>query len=280
MASFDANEIIIVDSHYRDASTSIGSHSFQYQITLKRTDYTHVALIQASIPKTWYNFTGTNTSFVLRENGVNRNITIPDGNYTNQQFIDAILQQMNTGVGNLGWIYTMSSAVPVGQGDKGHFFFAVSGNGGLQPEFLFSQGDEEGIFIALGFNYSDYVWVNDAIESPNVIQLQKVPVIYIKSNLSYDNGGTLSYFLSENVVPFSYLSYSQENLLTHAVELRPYNSTTSRWEFSIVDNHDRLVNLNYIEPVFSLAFFKLNKLPQIHAAHLKIKNLEKLNAEE
>src|ERR1700745_86639 len=98
---------------YIDSYNRISGNDTNFQIKVdvpQGNTYNKVALMQLSCPKSFYNFSSGNNTFVLQELSVNYSITIPAGNYQKNNIITTLSSLLTTASALAGnnWIYTVS----------------------------------------------------------------------------------------------------------------------------------------------------------------------------
>ncbi len=72
------NRVFYIDSANKISGTDT---NFDVKIDLPKNNYTRVALLQLSCPKSFYNFSTGKNTFILNEENVDYTITVPVGNY-------------------------------------------------------------------------------------------------------------------------------------------------------------------------------------------------------
>ena len=132
MSYTQSKRIYYIDSHDRVS----GTHSdFTYFLDMKNEDYDSVVLLQASIPKSYYIVQNGRNTFTLDENGTQVVISLPIGNYSRSSFRAQLQTSLNASSPN-GWAYVVSVPNASVTADNGFYTFTVSGNGGIQPQFI------------------------------------------------------------------------------------------------------------------------------------------------
>lgn len=133
MSKIDSKQIVYINSH--DAISGTQS-DFTYPINLQpNNDFDRVTLLQAGIPKSfWNNQTGYNY-FTLTESGVSVVCTLTAGSYTRNSLATALTTLLKNSSPH-GWTYVVSYPDARTQVDNGYFTITVSGNTG-QPTISF-----------------------------------------------------------------------------------------------------------------------------------------------
>ena len=94
MSLIKSQQIVHINSAFRNAGTD---SNFDISIPLKKNNaFTHVAVLSASIPKSYYLIGEGENTFVIRENAVDYTITLPVGNYSVTSLI-YVLNSLFTG---------------------------------------------------------------------------------------------------------------------------------------------------------------------------------------
>ena len=231
--------------------------------------YNSVCLVQASIPRSFYNVPELFRTFNLIEDGVSTSITIPAGSYNKSNLLTVLKTYLNSNSPN-GWAYNINySSASVG--DTFHYTFSVSGNTS-QPSFEFTNA----MFRQLGFNQNTtYEFTADTLESINCIDLAYINRCYIKTDMIQSNDGTLDQILnygSYQMLSFCY--YQQNNFDLNTRDFNQNNKTS--WNFSLVDEFGQLIDLNGIAWTFSVCFYERSDTHEIHRNELNIVKEDRL----
>ena len=237
--------------------------------------YTHCCVKQAGVPKVFPNIpTGYNT-FTLIEKGVSRTITLEVGYYNKNTMIavlPALLNQASVLNGN-NWIYTMSYRTAL-QVQNFKFTFLVSGNGGFQPSFSFTQDQ---IFLQLGFDVGTHVFSSSTLVSNNIINFNPTSKLYIKSDLvSSSNDNVLQEIFSCDLVGFgSSIYYENQGNIDLDSKMLVGNQKDS-FNIQLVNENNQLVDLQGQDWSFSIVFYVRQDTQELIREDLKIKTLEKI----
>lgn len=233
-------------------------NNFQYTIPLaKNNDFNAVALVSATISKSFYTITafGGQNVFVLYENSIGRFITIPEGYYDYKSFIVVLKGLLNTG--GLGWVYDMTyTTYP----RTNKFVWTVTGNGGLQPQFSFSNDRMHEI---MGFvKDSNNPFVGDTLTSTEQFNMQHTRYVTVKSNICSNLGSTsddftvLATISTQNTPDGNNIVYQMTDLMEGQRLLS--NNQSNSFSFSIYDDHDRLLQLNNVNWKCKILCYKFN----------------------
>lgn len=273
-SSFSSPQIISINSKDRISGTN--TNFLSASIDLGTNQYDSVCLIQASIPKSWYNIpTGYNT-FTLRELGLDTTITIPAGTYNKNNLMLVLPSLLTAGSIALGhtWVYTMSYPNIATSADTFKYTWSVTGNSGNQPSFIFDLNSQP--FRTLGFDPSSTnTFVGSSLTSANCLNFAYILRLFLQSNICADaQDGVLQEILDVGSYPFlSTIYFEQFNLDLGA---KAYNRDyINSWNFSLVDGYGRLVDLNGVPFAFTLYLYKRNDTHEFHKQDLLISNVQR-----
>jgi hypothetical protein len=164
-----------IDSRQRLSGTD---SNFSYNISLPDDhDFTHVCLLNALIPKSYYLIQAGFNTFQLQEGDETVTVTKSPGNYLLNVF-KTIIGQLLTAASPSGWVYTLT--YPSGnQPDTGMFTYSVSGNTS-QPSIICGSN----LFEPLGFFMnSTNTFINNSLTSTTVIKLVSEDRLNIHSSI-------------------------------------------------------------------------------------------------
>jgi hypothetical protein len=245
------------------------------KLDFNNVPYTHCCVKQVGIPKVFPNIpTGYNT-FTLIELGVPRTITLEVGYYNKNNIIaelPALLNQASVLNGN-NWIYTISYRTYL-QVQNFKFTFSVSGNGGNQPSFLFTDND---VFLQLGFDVGLHPFIADTLISDNIINLNPVSRLYILSDLvSSSNESVLQEILGVDTIGFGGSIYfnNQGNLDLKSKYV--VGNQKDSFNIQLVNENGLNVDLQGQDWSFSIIFYVRHDTNELLRDDLKIKSLERL----
>lgn len=239
---FTDKELLYIDSKNRSSGTD---SNFTYTIPYTVTKYDYVAVLDASIPKSYYIVQSGQNSFVVRENGVDTTITLTPGNYSRKSLQASLIALLNTRV------YQYSIASPsINDVDTGKFTFTVTANVD-QPTFTFSSVLAE----RLGFLKTSYTFSANTLTSPNVINLTAENDIYIHSSICQNlHNDILQHVLATTDPTFSYISFKSHDVLAYS---KKYSNIGNTYTFWITDENQINLDLNGINCSFTLMLFNL-----------------------
>ena len=278
MSIFDASSTtpIVLNFNSKDRVGGTNSSFLSKPVDLGINKYDSVCLVQASIPRSFYNVPSLYNTFTLFEPTGSKTITITmsPASYSRINFalvLSSTLTAASLASGN-GWTYVVSypsSSV----GDTFKYTFTVSGNAGAQPRFIFTTG----LFRQMGFEEnSTNIFTSSSLVSTNCINLSYITRAFIKSNVCLNaQDSILEEILNYGSYPMLSLCYYQQ--VSIDLNTRLYNdSAINSWNFSLVDSFDQLIDLNGVPWSFSLVFYKRNDTHELHKTELMISNEERL----
>jgi len=245
---FHNKEIIYINSNNKIT----GSHSnFFINLTIpQEKNFTHVALLSANIPKSYYSVVTDNNTFQLREGANLFTVTITIANYNWKSFKTELTSKLNLAGAFTYSITFPSSTVP----DTSKYTFSVTGNVGVQPQFIFSSNN---ISTLMGFNASTtYIFSADSLISANVINLQKEDTIYIHSNICQNqtNNNILEAIYGNSSEYFSNITYYNNNVAGTSKKITSNNSSV--YSFFLSDENNNEINLNGINCNLTLILYR------------------------
>lgn len=238
------SRIFYINSRNRSTGTD---GDFTYDIDLKGLKATHAVILQAYIPKSYYLIDAKNT-FELVEGKDVATVTIDPGSYSRSSFKSQLQTRLNEASPN-GWAYTISNPT-TSEAETGKFTFAVSGNGGEQPEFNIGSN----LWEQLGFDPDTVnTFESNSLTSTNVINLQSEQTLFIHSNLVQDKDSVLQEIYSSNSLNFSGISFSNHAPDMYAKPLATLDSSIFR--FYLTDENSNPINLHGLNIVFTLYIY-------------------------
>jgi|694.fasta_scaffold07783_13 hypothetical protein len=277
MSIFDSSSTspVVISFNSKDRVGGTNSNFLSKPVDLGINKYDSVCMVQASIPRTFYNVATNYNTFTLYEPTATKTITITitPASYNKINFATVLastLTAASLASGN-GWTYTCSYPASI-VGDTFKYTFGVSGNA-TQPQFIFTSN----LNRQMGFEENTtYTFSANSLTSANCINLSYITRAFIKSNVCLNTqDGILEEILNYGSFPMLSLCYFQQ--LSFDLNTREFNtSSINSWSFSIVDSFDRLIDLNGIPWSFSLVFYKRNDTHELHKNELLISNEERL----
>ena len=262
---------VVLSFNSKDRISGTNSSFISAPINLGYNQYDSVALVQASIPRSFYNVPTSYRTFTLRELAVNYVVTLTAGSYNKINLATNLATAITAASGN-GWTYSVTYP-SASQPDTFKYTFSVTGNGANQPSLIFT----DSMFRQLGFEENTtYAFSANSLVSVNCINLAYISRAFIKSNVCINaQDDVLEEILNYGSYPMLSLAYFQQ--VSFDLNTRNYNpGNTNSWLFSLVDSFDQEIDLNGVPWSFSLVFYKRNDTHEVHKNDLLIKNEERL----
>ena len=271
---------LIVNFNSKDRVSGTNSNFNSIPVDLGNNAFDTVCVVQASIPKSFYNMpTGFNTFTLTEFDGVSTTsvtITIPPGNYTRIN-LQSVLSTVLTNASPDGLTYSVSYPAST-QADTFHYTISVNAPDSYTISFTFAAKSP---FRQLGFlvgtyTFSDVTLVLQQLESVNAINLSYILRAFIKSNIVTDaTDSILEEILSFGSYPSSsVVHYQQYNFDMNSRKLG--QGAKNSWNFVLQDAFGQEINLENVPWAFSCVFFQRNKTHEIHKTDLLINNEERL----
>lgn len=270
MSKFESQPPQVIQFNSKDRIGGTNSNFTSSPIDIGYNNYDSVVLLQASIPRSFYNVPTLYNTFVVKEGVNTRTITIPSASYNRYNLPLVLAPLLNTG--GVGWTYTMTYPT-ANQGDTFKFTWTVSGNGGVQPQFVFTNS----MFRQLGFDQSSTNnFVANSLTSVNCINLSYILRAFIKSNICLNaSDSILEEILNYSVYPMLSTCYFEQRETD--LNTRTFNpNIVNSWNFRLVDSYDQEIDLNEIPWSFTIAFFRRANYHEVAKEELRIKNEQRL----
>lgn len=251
MSKEQKTHILFIDSDLRETGSS---YDFSYVLNIPK-DCTKVSVVQASIPKTYYLVGSGNNTFTVRHGVTSYTVTVPVGNYSMRVFKTVMTALLNA---LSAFVYTITYPGSAGDmAETGKFIFAVSGNAGVQPVFIFPERST--LYRQMGFNYnSTNAFVGDSLTSTNCLDFTLCSAIYILSDIctpganQQQSSSVLQEILVQNTQDLSRIGFQNVDPVITAKDL---DLDKSVFKFTIVDNDGNILDLNGHQVNFSLLVY-------------------------
>ena len=262
------SRVFYIDSYNRLSGTHT---NFNIKLELPATNrYNKVAVLQLSVPKSFYNFPSGKNTFTLVEKGVDYTITIPVGSYNKNNLLTNLTSLLTSASGN-GWIYTATYPTST-QANTGKITFTVAGNGLFQPSLKFG----EHCWIQLGFEKNTtYPFVASSLTAPNYLCLSPINRIYVKSNMCNTSQDGILQEVLQAFPDNSFIYYENINIDINSKDFTPSNSDTI-FNFNITDRFGNTIDTNGLNVMMSLLLYEKNNTDEVHKQELMIKNIDRL----
>jgi len=261
----------VVYFNSRERIDGTESNFISPQIDLGVNTFDAVCLVQATIPRSFYNVPSLYNTFVVIENSNPRTITLPPGSYNKNNLRTALIQYLNT-FQPAGWVYDVYYP-PYTLPDTFKYTFSVSGHGGAPVSFVFT----DSMFRQLGFEpNTTNDFIVDEVSSTNAINLSYATRCFIKSNVIVNaDNEVLEDILNYGSFPMGSMCYYQQ--INFDLNTRDFNKNIlNSWNFVLVDGFGQEIDLNGIPWSFTLVFYHRNDTHELQREDLKIKNEERL----
>lgn len=244
--------------------------------------FNNVALVSARIPKSYYTAQSShgNLTFGLHEDGLEQNITIPEGNYNSTNFavvLKGLLDAASVLMGHT-YVYTVTSPNSATEPQTFKYTYTVTGNAGVQPYFHM-HNESFRISEFLGFlNETNNVFVGDSLTSFKPFRFEHTEFITIKSNISRNSGSShedasvLARIPVGNITAGDIIEYRLVNLEDSTRVMTNRNSNA--FSFTLHDDQDRLINLNYYDWSCTIMLYEYNNDSELTINDLRIKYIK------
>ena len=255
MAYIAESQIIRINSGSDDTEEGIKGTHTNFTIKLKiapNNKFTHVALLRASIPRSFYIVDEPLNYFTLTEGLTDATITITPGNYTRKSLILEVIAQLNAGSPN-GWTYSYTYPNMATQPDTGLYTFSVSGNTS-QPSFTFTG---RSMTQQLGFAEATYTFSSDSLTSPYVCNLAgRDNVLYLISDIAEGaQDSVLGSIITSSTPTMSYINYINEQVEETSLKWNGTHSSDTFY-FKLVDEYKQAVDTKGNNIWFSLLLYR------------------------
>lgn len=265
---------LIINFNSKDRVSGTNSNFISNPVDLGNNSFDTVCLVQASIPKSFYNMPSGYNTFTLQENGVNATITVPIGSY-NRINLATVLAGLLTAASPNGRTYTVSYPAAT-VADTFKYTFTIN-SAVITTKFIFTTISP---YRQLGFDVGTYTFTagvgSSSLDSTNSLNLSYILRAFIKSNLVADaTDSILEEILNFGSFPASsVVHYQQYDFDMNSRKLSP--TSKNSWNFVLQDAFGQEIDLNGIPWAFSVVFYQRNKTHEIHKNELMITNEERL----
>lgn len=230
------NQIIVIDSKNRDAS-STSSSNFNYTLDIGQYNkYTKASLLNIEVDKTYYMHDSTAISFLVGEftGPVSFSVTLATRNYTASQLAAELATKMTAGsLAVNGWTYTVNYL------SYENKFQIYSGNAANEFGLSNFENSTIGAYISgttTATNSSSGYW-----SSVYPIRLQRYRTLYLYTNILEN-----SY---SSAIPIFVASYQDNDVIKYQPDTDSFpfeltSNQTNNFNFSLTDENKKAVNLN------------------------------------
>lgn len=266
--TYSAPYVIYISSNNRASGTNSNFQSAPIDLGINK--YDACCVCQASIPRSFYNIPSGYNTFTLKEGVSTATITIPAGSYNRINLQNVLQTLLNSSSPNV-WTYSISYPNTTTQADTFKYTFSVSGNGGTQPQFIFTNS----LFRQLGFEQnSTNTFSANSLTSTNCINLAYITRAFIKSNICSGND-VLQEILGYGSFPMLSVAYFEQQ--DYDLNSRIFNpNNLNSWNFVLVDAFDQIIDLNGVNWSLSIVLYDRNNTDEILKTDLQFKNEQRL----
>lgn len=237
-------------------------------------DYTHVVVLDCSIPKTSYSISSPNNTFTIDEEidsiSSTRTITMSPGNYTRDSFRKVLKSKLNDNPST--YVYDITYENINNTQDTGKYFYSWTNINGtaIEPTFNITNFYEQ-----MGFNKnSTNTFVSGSLTSSNVINLRVESTYFILSDICQQRGiNILQNITSVGTSDYNYIVFKNQSPYEYA---KLYTRTiTNTFNFNITDENFNNIDINGLNVIFTLMLFKKNDINSLIKGYIKYRTLKK-----
>lgn len=258
-------QIVHINSAFRAAGTD---SRFDINIPLKKNNtFTHVAVLSASIPKSYYLIAEGENTFIIRENAVDYTITLPVGNYT----ITSLIYTLNNLFTGDTSHYRVSFPDGKTSAQTGKMTFSHN-NAHHGSSFIFKNNHLPEVLGFVRGSTNDFIISGNTstLTSTNVCNFQRESTIFLHSSCC-SNGGQddilLELFASGNPDLSNINFESSGNLEPHSKILK--DSQSNNYSFYITDEYRDDIFLNGVNMLITLCFYEKNEIAALTTGFIK-----------
>jgi hypothetical protein len=219
------------------------------KVDIPHVVFTHVCVVEASIPKSYYLIQAGFNTFTVVEGGNPRIITLTPACYSATAFRLGLAAQLNAGA-PVGWTYALTMPGATAP-QTGKWTYTVTGNAGSQPSFVTTTN----VYEQLGFNAnSTNTFVGDSLTSTNMMKLQSEDALYIHSDIvTAGTDDILQEIYTAGVPDLGIIKYTCPDWQIMAKPIT--GSQGNSYRFTLTDENARVMNMNGLNWVMTLMVF-------------------------
>lgn len=275
MSLIKTSQVVHINSKFRQSGID---HDFTYNINLEKgNNFTHVAVIDISIPKSYYLIGENDTDFKIVERDINTEqitaeytISMPVGNYSITSFL-YVLNNLFTGQTSH---YSASFPNSKTEAQTGKITFTHTNTHHIS-EFVFGANHLPEImgFERASTNRFTIGQTNSTLISPNICNFQRESTIFLRSTCGQlaDNDILVELFASGNP-DLSNINFSNSgNLEEHSKKIT--NNASNNFRFFITDEFGDTINLNGIDMLITLLFYEKQNTDSMIQSYIKYRLL-------
>ena len=224
--------------------------------------FTHVCVMEASVPKSYYLVQAGFNTFTVIENAVPLLVSVAPGNYNVNTFA-RYLSNLLTTVSLNHWVYSVSYSTAQDGPQTGKYLFAVAGTG--QPTFVFANYLQEQMGFARN---SANTFVANVMTSTSVVKFQLEDILYCHSDMVGDGKEDILQHIFTNGVPDNgVINYK---CINHEMMSKKISNTAGNiFRFTLTDEYGDLIDLNGQNWNLVLAAFHVSMPPMLQNTTVK-----------
>ena len=265
MSLIKTQQTVHINSAFRQSGTD---SDFVINIPLKKNNkFTHVAVIDISIPKSYYLISSGDNTFTIQENGSSFIVEIPIGNYS----INSFLYVLNNIFQHTQGLNHYSASFPNSKTEAQTGKITFHSNTQHNTDFIFGDGNLPEV---MGFNrYSSNRFIIDGnhsiLTSTNVCNFQKESTVFLHSDLA-SNGGEddilIELFASGNA-DLSNINLNSGDLEEHSKHFT--GSQSNSFRFYLTDEYKQGLDLNGVNMLITLCFYEKQNADSLMVGFIK-----------
>ena len=266
MSLIKTQQTIHINSAFRQSGTN---SDFVINIPIKKNNnFTHVAVIDISIPKSYYLVSIGDNTFTIQEGVDTFIVEIPIGNYSISSFLYVLndIFQHTQGLNHYSCTFPNSkieaqtAKITINHTNTQHNTDFIFGNGHL-PEIMGFKKNSTNSFV-VGQSHSTLI-------STNICNFQKESTVFLHSNLA-SNGGEddilIELFASGNA-DLSNINLNSGDLEEHS---KLFTGTQSNsFHFYLTDENRQGLDLNGINMLITLCFYEKQNADSLMVGFIK-----------
>ena len=224
--------------------------------------FNSVCCLDFSMPKTYYLVNSTHNTFTVDEL-VPRVVTLTVGNYSFTSLRVELQAKLNA-TAPPGWSYTV-----LANNSTGKYTFSVTGNAGIQPDFIFATHD---LAMIIGFERNTTnSFVADTLVSPNIVRIQLIDSILLIADF-VDSPGNVLQEINVSASDLAKINFVQYDIPFNSRRLNtPIVKTCN---FKLLNSFDgETIDLNGIDWSMTLVFYKKSPMQELMTKKIMIDNI-------
>lgn len=227
---------------------------------------THVVVLQANIPKSYYVVQeGQNTFTLTEEDSDTVEITIPPSNYTRINF-KSVLQSLLTTHSPNAYVYTITIPNSTSSGDNGKYTFTCAGHT-LESKIIM---EDNNLFELMGFDsFSTNSFTTGTLVSTNIVKISKEDTIFIHSDMV----GGLSDSILQDIYSVGNGDYSNivfQNFAIDQYSKEMVGNTSNNFRFYLANEDGERLDLNGLNWTMTLCCFKKDNTNDLLTKFIKL----------